>query len=148
MKNKFIANIILCKSITKDKEFNEVFNSIVIEEEPDDVNFDVGIFLTSDIKETTSKILLVNILHEKGEGNVEIFPIATLKRTFDEHKKDIDLLVLKARKIQFKNDGLYEVEVRICEDTEEDLNEIETIKKLYDNSELINSFAFSAYIKK
>lgn len=146
MGNKFAANILMCKNITEEKEFKDVFNNITLTDEHA-IEFDMGIFFTSDVQEVKEELFLVNISHETEEA-INYHLIGTIIKKFDKIGKNIDLNIFRDNKVDFKWEGLYNLELRLCKERK-DINVLENdeIVDWIEKSELINSFSFSVKFK-
>lgn len=147
MKNKFVANIVMSEKFGSDAECDSFFNVIVLDESRL-AKFDLGIFLTSDIKNVKNEMFLLNLVYENSEK--ELFhPLGTNVRFFSEAKKSTELIVFKDNEIDFKWDGMYTLEFRVCNEVR-DINEmeIEELIAFIDESKMINSFSFVVETKK
>ena len=117
MKNKFIANILLCEEFTKESKCNNFFNYITLEDKKK-VSFDIGIFFASDIKEVKTEMFLVNLVYEGDRDNTggQFHPLGTYTKSFEKTGKDTEMIVFRNNEIEFEWNGLYSLEVRLCKE--------------------------------
>lgn len=147
MANKFVANIILCKKITEENEIESLFNNLEVHDE-NSVKFDVAIFLTADIKEPKEEMFLLNLIFKDKNGNVKYNPLGTFVRNYDLVERTNGISLFRNNKINFVWSGLYDLELRRCEE-HKDINTLkeEELIEFTENSVLINSFTFNVELK-
>ena len=137
----------MSEKVSANAECDNLFNVIVLDENRW-AKFDLGIFLTSNITSAKDEMFLLNLIYEDGENEM-FHPLGTNIRNFSEAKKSTELIVFKDNEIDFKWDGMYTLEFRLCNRIR-DINEmnIEELIAFIDESEMINSFSFVVETKK
>lgn len=147
MGNKFTANILMCKEITEEREFKDIFNDLTLVDERT-IKFDMSIFFTSDIQEVKDEIFLVNISHETDDAMNYHF-VGTITKKFDKTGRSIDVNFCRDNEINLKWEGLYNLELRLCKEYK-DINVLKNdeIVEWIEDSKLINSFSFNVQFKK
>lgn len=142
MANRFSANILLCREITEERNFEGVFNNLILEDEVV-VNFDIAIFLTNEIDEIKDEVFLLNVAFD-DENGTNYHVIGTNVKSYNETGKSIEVSAYKSVEVEFTWEGLYRLEFRKCR------NNID-INSLSDNDlvdfikscDLIQDFIFS-----
>lgn len=149
MKNNFVANILLCEKFKSSTECEKIFNFLTLEDKHS-TNFDIGIFLTSDIEEIKKEMFLVNLVYEGNEKNSggQFHPLGTYEKECEKEGKASELIVFKDNEVEFKWSGLYTLEFRLCKESKDiDELEIEQMIEWIDKSRLINSLSFYVELK-
>lgn len=149
MENKFEANILLCKKIKSNKEFDGVFNILELEEcDKKVVSFDVAVFLKIEINEEKKEQFFVNILKDRN-GKQDIYPLGELTKRFNKCTTGVDFFSVSAEDIPFEEEGMYSIEVRLCKEYSDDISDDpKAIFERYKGTELIHSFSFYVKMKK
>lgn len=145
MENRFTANILLCKKMGEDHQFEDVFNNLELEE--DNITFDIGVFLTREIVESKEEMFLLSIVFEK-DNERHYHPIGTMTKKFNKIGKDIEFMAFKSNKVNMHWEGLYRVDFCHCNSVQ-DINQLasDELIRFIEESTVINSFTFNVKMK-
>lgn len=147
MENRFSANILLCQEIIEDRNFEGIFNNIILEDD-ETIEFDIAIFLTKNIEEIKDEMFLLDLAFDEESGT-HYHPIGTTLKSCDNKGKSIEVSAFKSVKVDFVWEGLYRLEFRRCQ-KHVDINSLDNdeIVTFIKDCKLINEFTFSVQKNK
>lgn len=143
MENKYIANIVLCQKIDDMGRMVNTFNNIEVENE-EAITFDMGVYVSCDIKETREELFMFTLVYEEEDGNCKYHPLGTVTKDITTLGKCVDYIQLQNYTVSLVGDGLYTLEMRLCNE-HKDINSMSDgeVLDMLIKGKLITSYSFN-----